>query len=139
MTLNLLSQKIDEWANNPENFPENFSTTKIGEHIPCEYSMSTIWVFNNIENKRSLYRGKHYMKRVYESLREHAKNIIDFEKEKKSLLTKEELKPHQDGKKCCICLKRILQSSIKIKIIKKLERIVIIQVNIETQLLVFAI
>ena len=69
MTLNLLSQKIDELANNPE----NFSTTKISEHIPCGYSMSTIWVFNNIENKHSLYRGKDYMKRVYESLREHAK------------------------------------------------------------------
>ena len=71
-------KKIDEWANNPE----NFSTTKIGEYTPCGYSMSAIWVFNNIENKHSLYRGKDYMKRVCESLREHAKNIIDFEKEK---------------------------------------------------------
>ena len=24
---------------------------KIGEHIPCGYSMSTIWTFDGIENK----------------------------------------------------------------------------------------
>ena len=27
--------------------------TKIGKHIPCEYSMSTIWGFDHIENKHS--------------------------------------------------------------------------------------
>ena len=31
--------KIDGCTNNPE----NSSTTKIGEHILCRYSMSTIW------------------------------------------------------------------------------------------------
>ena len=31
--------KVDGFANNPE----NSSTTKIGEHICCGYSMSTIW------------------------------------------------------------------------------------------------
>ena len=30
--------KIDGCAN----YPENSSTTKIGEHIPCGYSVSTI-------------------------------------------------------------------------------------------------
>ena len=34
-----LIKKINGCANNPE----NFSTTKIGEHIPCGYSISTIW------------------------------------------------------------------------------------------------
>ena len=34
-----LIEKIDEWANNPE----NFLTTKISEHIPCGHSMSTVW------------------------------------------------------------------------------------------------
>ena len=33
-----LIKKIDGCANNPE----NSSTTKIGEHNPCGYSMSTI-------------------------------------------------------------------------------------------------
>ena len=47
-TLNLKKKKkIDGCANNPE----ESSTAKIGEHIPCEYSMSTIWVFHSTENK----------------------------------------------------------------------------------------
>ena len=48
-------KKIDGCVNNPE----NFSTTKIGEHIPCAYSMSTIWEFDLIESKHTLYCGKH--------------------------------------------------------------------------------
>ena len=27
---------------------------KIGEHIPCEYSVSTIWGFDHIEDKHTL-------------------------------------------------------------------------------------
>ena len=34
--------------------PENSSTIKIGEHIPCGYSMSIIWGFDHIENKHTL-------------------------------------------------------------------------------------
>ena len=49
-----LIKKIDECANNPE----NFSTTKIGEHIPCGYSMSTIWAFDNLQNKHTSSCGE---------------------------------------------------------------------------------
>ena len=76
LTLNLQLKKIDKYVNNPE----NSSTKKIGEHIPCGYSISTIWVFDHIENKHVLYRGKDCTKKFCESLREHAKSIIDFEK-----------------------------------------------------------
>ena len=38
-----LTKKIDECANNPE----ISSTIKIGEHIPCGYSTSTIWAFDH--------------------------------------------------------------------------------------------
>ena len=31
---------------------------KIGEHISCGYSMLTIWVFHNTENKHTLYHGE---------------------------------------------------------------------------------
>ena len=68
--------KIDGCANNPE----NSSTTKIREHIPCGYSMSTIWAFDNIENKHTLYRGEDCIKRFTTSLREHAKNITGLKK-----------------------------------------------------------
>ena len=60
----------------------NSSTTKIGEHIPYGYSMSTIWTFDHIEKKHTLYWGKDYMKKFFKSLRGQAKNIIDFEKKK---------------------------------------------------------
>ena len=36
--LESLIKKLDEYKNNPE----KFSTTKVGEHIPYGYSMSTI-------------------------------------------------------------------------------------------------
>ena len=49
------------------------------------------------------------MKKCCESLREHAKHIIDFEKKKMSPLTKEELKSYQDAKVCYICGKRFLK------------------------------
>ena len=104
-----LIKKIDGRVNNPE----NYSTKKIGEHIPCGYSMSPIWAFNNIENKNNLCRGEYHMKKFCESLREHAKNIIDFEKKEMLPLTKEELKSHQDAKVCYICGKRILQKLTK--------------------------
>ena len=44
--------------------------------------MSTVWAFKIIENKNTLYRGKYCMKKFRESLREHTKNIIHFEKKK---------------------------------------------------------
>ena len=46
-----LIRKIDGCANNPE----NSSTTKIGEHIPCGYPMSIIWAFEDLKNKHTLY------------------------------------------------------------------------------------
>ena len=44
-------RKIDGCANNPE----KSSTTKLDEHIPCRYSMSKIWRFDDIESKLALY------------------------------------------------------------------------------------
>ena len=35
--------------NGRENNPWNSSIIKIGEHIPCEYSMPEIWGFDHIE------------------------------------------------------------------------------------------
>ena len=60
--------------------PEKSPTKKVGEHIACGYSMSTIWTFDNIGNKYSLYRGEDCMKKFCISLRENAANIIDFTK-----------------------------------------------------------
>ena len=63
-----LIKKVDGCASNLE----CSSTTDIAEHIPCGYSMSTIWAFNNLENRHTLYHGEEYMKKFCESFREHA-------------------------------------------------------------------
>ena len=46
-------EKIDGCKNNPE----NSSTSKVSEHIPSDFSMSTIYSFRSIENKYDVYRG----------------------------------------------------------------------------------
>ena len=54
-------EKIDGCKNNPE----NSSTTKVSEHIPSSFSMSTISSFRSIENKHDTYRGKDCMKKHF--------------------------------------------------------------------------
>ena len=51
--LESLIKKIGQCANKPE----KSSTKKLGEHIPCGYYMSTIWAFDNIKYKHTLYHG----------------------------------------------------------------------------------
>ena len=55
-----LIRKIDGCTNNQK----TSSTAIVGEHIPCGYSMSTFWGFDDIENKHNLYRGKDGMKKL---------------------------------------------------------------------------
>ena len=88
--LESLIKKIDNCKNNPE----KFSATKTDEYIPSGFSMSTIWAFDNIETKHSLYRGEDCMKRFCSFLREHATIIINFENKKMLPSTKTELKSH---------------------------------------------
>ena len=46
---------------------KNSSATKVGEHIPSRFSMSTIFSFKSIDNKHDKCRGKDFMKRFCES------------------------------------------------------------------------
>ena len=82
--LECVIEKIKECKNNLE----NSSTAKIGKRIPSDFKISTISSFNRIENKHDVHRGKDYMKKLCESVREHAMKIIFFHKNMK-LLTKE--------------------------------------------------
>ena len=50
--------------------------------------MSTIWAFDSIKNKHSSFRGEDFMKKFCISLREHAADVINFEKKKMLTLTK---------------------------------------------------
>ena len=82
--LECVIEKIKECKNNLE----NSSTAKIGKRIPSDFKISAISSFNRIENKHDVHRGKDYMKKLCESVREHAMKIIFFHKNMK-LLTKE--------------------------------------------------
>ena len=75
--------------------------------------MSTVWAFDHVENKDTLHRGKDCMKKFCSSLREHAKDIIDFEKKNMFPLTKKRIKSHQNAKLCYICGKKILKKLSK--------------------------
>ena len=67
-----LIERIDGCKNNPE----QSSTTKTGECIPCEYSVSMIQAFDSIGNNRNVCRSEIVGKTFCESLQEHAIKII---------------------------------------------------------------
>ena len=54
--------------------------------------MSTIWEFDRTENKHTSYHRKDCMKKCCSSLREHATNILNFEKKKKVTFNKRRVK-----------------------------------------------
>ena len=68
-------EKIDGCKTNPV----NSSTAKLSEHIPLDFSMTTISSF-----KHDVHRGKDCVKKFCESLRERALEMIDFKNKKKS-------------------------------------------------------
>ena len=73
------------------------------------FSISTIWAFDHLENKHTLYGGEYCMKMLCTSLREHATKVINFEKKKMLPLTKKELKLQQDATECYIWGKTFLK------------------------------
>ena len=93
-----LIKEIDGCANNPE---KSSTTTKIGEHFPCRYSMSTIWAF--------------CMKTFCTSLRDPDTNVINFEN-KNATIIEEDLKLHQDVTACYVCGKRFSKKFAKDKV-----------------------
>ena len=93
------------------NNPEKYSTTKIGEHITC----------------------------ILYFFKKRLKIHIDFENKKILLLIKKELKSYKDAKVSYICRKKSWKNFLQVKIIEKLEIIIITQENIEAQHIVFVI
>ena len=81
--------------------------------------MSTTWVFDNIGNKHTLYRGEDCMKKFCTSLRKHTTNVIYFENKKMSPLTKKEFKLHQDPTECYICGKPLFKKFANYKNYRK--------------------
>ena len=96
--LESLIEKTEGCKNNSE----KSSKTKINEHIPSGFSISTISSFNDMGNKHDVYRGKNFMKKFCESLRKHAMKIINFQKKKRKSLTNKQQESYENAKICYI-------------------------------------
>ena len=64
--LEFFTENIDGYKNNSKYLFE----TKVDEHIPSGYLISTKSSFKNRENRRDVYGGKDYIKMFFEYLRE---------------------------------------------------------------------
>ena len=64
-----------------QNSPKNLSAKKVKKHNLSGVSMSTMYSFRGIENKRNVYSSKYCMKRFCEFLREHAMKMINQKNE----------------------------------------------------------
>ena len=96
--LQCLTEKIDGCKNNPE----ISSTSKAGEHISSGFSISTASSLKSIEDKYDVYRGNDCMKKLCETLRDHAIRIVSFKRKKIKLLTKEQQESYQNEEICYI-------------------------------------
>ena len=109
-----LSRQTDVCGNNPE----KLWTMKIGEHIPCEYSVSTIWGFDYVESKHTLYHGK----RLYEKVLQFFKRTYQkypFWKERNVTINKRRIKIISRGKSMLYIHQR--KSLLKMKIFENSE------------------
>ena len=68
-------ESLTEEMNRCEKKSEKSFTTKVGEHVPLGFSMSTISSF------------KDCIKKIFKCLKNHGRRIIDFKKKKMKLLT----------------------------------------------------
>ena len=98
-----------------ENDSEKLWTTKVGERISSGYSMSTVQIFDGIENKHGVNRGKDWMKKFYEFLREHLMKIIIFEKKKRILLTNKHQESYKKAQNCYVCKNSLKMNKLIIK------------------------
>ena len=107
-----------------ENNPEKSYATKVSQDIPSGFSDSTILSFKDIGNNHDVHRGKYYMKKFFESLRENTMEIINFKKKKMKLINKRTIEIIWKCKIYYICKERFENKYIKHK--KNVMTIVII-------------
>ena len=87
------------------NNPEESSTTEINKHVPSGYSLFTHCSSDKTKNKFNYYRGTYCMKKFCKDLREHATEIINYEKKKMIPLTTKEKIDYNKQKICYTCKK----------------------------------
>ena len=114
-----------EKTNECKNNPQNSFITIVSKHIPSGFPMSIIFSFKSIQIKHGVYRGKDCMKKICESLRQYAINIINLKKKRN--YQQKSSRNHMKMQKSVIFVKK----NLKDKKYLKLEIIDIMQENIE--------
>ena len=76
--LESLLEKMNTCCNNPK----RSSTTKINKHTASGYLLFANCSYNTTKNKLDYYRGKNCMKNVFVDLKEHATEIINYQKKR---------------------------------------------------------
>ena len=108
--LESLIEKMDGCENNPE-IP---STTKVSEHIPLGFSMSTISSFKDIGNNHDVYSGKDCVKTFCEQAMK-VKKIIHFKMKRIKLFTNEQQESYENAKICYIYKKKFEDKNVQDK------------------------
>ena len=67
--------------------------------------MSPKWTSDGIRNKHDVNRGEDCMRKVCESLRDHAMKMNNFEIKKMMNLTNKQQESYEKTKICYICMK----------------------------------
>ena len=125
-----------------QNNPEKLYTEKKAKLEPSGWAMFTKCSFDETENKFDYYRGIDSIKKCCEEIRNHATEIINYEKHEMIPLTDEGIKFFEEQKNATYAKKSFVMMKIKkinLNYTKKLEIIVILQENLEELLIAFAI
>ena len=83
--------------------PEKLYTEKKAKHEPSVWAMLTKSSFDKTEDKLDYYRGKDYIEKLCEKLKERAMKIINYEEKEMIPLTDEESKSSEEPEACHIC------------------------------------
>ena len=119
---------------------ENLIQKKKTKHTPSGCSIFTRCSFDPTKNKLDYYKDEDYMEMFCKDLREHATEIINYEKKEMIPLTNEENESYKKQKVFIYAKKNLVPMMMTtMKITIKSEIIVIIQENLEGLLIVFAI
>ena len=85
--------------------PEKSYTEKKTKHTSSGYSIFTSCLLDPTKNKLDCYKGEDFMEMFCKDLREHATEIINYEKKEMIPLTNEENELYEMQKVCYICKK----------------------------------
>ena len=92
-------------------------------HEPCGYSLDLVSLFDSKQNKRSFYRGRDYIEKFCEDLKELATKVINYEEKEMIPLTDSENKFYEEQDVCHICQNKFCYDKNEKKKFKSCQKI----------------